>query len=626
MKTDSQKITGLVDLSDVQTSTHVRPAENCDKGRVHCALRKMLLVAGVFAMAGYIQVFAADAPGNPTNAAPSTPTLSGRMLPSGFQLEISGGTGSYTLQSSADLGFRDPQCVTNFEAGTNALSFVDCRAIQLPALYYRIVPNALGSITNQPPVSNQPPVIVTQPKSTNVVQGGKATFQAAATGTAPLHYQWYGPASTLIPGATTATLTLSNIQPSAAGSYHLFVTNAYGFAQSSNAVLTVLATTNQPPVSNQAPVIVTQPKNTNVVQGGNATFQAAGTGTAPLHYQWYGPASTLIPGATTATLTLSNIQPSAAGAYYLSITNAYGFAQSSNAVLTVLAATNQPPVSNQAPVIVTQPKSTNVVQGGNATFQAAATGTASLHYQWYGPASTLIPGATTATLTLSNIQPSAAGAYYLFVTNAYGFAQSSNAVLTVLATTNQPPVSNQAPAIITQPKNTNVVQGGNAMFQATATGTGPLHYQWYGPASALIPGATSSTLTLSNIQPSAAGSYYLFVTNAYGFAQSSNAVLTVLAATNQPPITYQAPVVVTQPKNTNVVQGSHARFQATATGTAPLHYQWYGPGSTLIPGAITATLTLSNVQPSATGSYFMFVTNQFGFAQSSNAVLTVTGP
>jgi len=37
------------------------------------------------------------------------------------------------------------------------------------------------------------------------------------------------------------------------------------------------------------------------------------------------------------------------------------------------------------------------------------------------------------------------------------------------------------------------------------------------------------------------------------------------------------------------------------------------------------TLTLSNVQPSNAGSYFVLVTNLFGFAQSSNAVLTVSG-
>src|SRR6185312_13181892 len=68
-----------------------------------------------------------------------------------------------------------------------------------------------------------------------------------------------------------------------------------------------------------------------------------------------------------------------------------------------------------------------------------------------------------------------------------------------------------------------------------------------------------------------------------------------------------------------------ASFTVTATGKVPLYYQWFGPGSSAVSGATASTLTLTNVQPAQAGTYFVQVTNAFGFAQSSNAALTVTG-
>src|SRR5271154_5978984 len=53
-----------------------------------------------------------------------------------------------------------------------------------------------------------------------------------------------------------------------------------------------------------------------------------------------------------------------------------------------------------------------------------------------------------------------------------------------------------APLNITQPGNQTVTVGQTATFNVTATGTGPLSYQWYVNGVA-IPGATSSTYTTS---------------------------------------------------------------------------------------------------------------------------------
>ena len=60
----------------------------------------------------------------------------------------------------------------------------------------------------------------------------------------------------------------------------------------------------------------------------------------------------------------------------------------------------------------------------------------------------------------------------------------------------------------------------------------------------------------------------------------------------------------------------------TAAGTPPLSYQWRLNGTNLA-GATGTSLTLSNVQPALAGNYTVRVTNAFGSAISSNAVLTV---
>src|SRR5207237_7598568 len=65
---------------------------------------------------------------------------------------------------------------------------------------------------------NVAPEITLQPQSQAVVQGGNVTFSVAATGRAPLSYQWRLN-GTDIAGATEPTLPLANVNSSRAGSY-----------------------------------------------------------------------------------------------------------------------------------------------------------------------------------------------------------------------------------------------------------------------------------------------------------------------------------------------------------------------------------------------------------------------
>jgi glucose/arabinose dehydrogenase len=86
----------------------------------------------------------------------------------------------------------------------------------------------------------------------------------------------------------------------------------------------------------------------------------------------------------------------------------------------------------------------------------------------------------------------------------------------------------------------------------------------------------------------------------------------------------QAPSIVSHPQNATAPVGGSATFTVSATGTAPLSFQWQRNG-TNIAGATGSSYTISNVQTVDNGAQFRaVVTNSLGSATSNAAVLTVT--
>jgi hypothetical protein len=85
------------------------------------------------------------------------------------------------------------------------------------------------------------PIITTNPASLTISAGNAATFSVAATGTAPLAYQWRFN-NTNILGAITNFYNLASAQFTNAGNYAVVITNFSGSVTSTPAVLTV--TTN----------------------------------------------------------------------------------------------------------------------------------------------------------------------------------------------------------------------------------------------------------------------------------------------------------------------------------------------------------------------------------------------
>ena len=86
--------------------------------------------------------------------------------------------------------------------------------------------------------ANMPPSITQQPQSQTVPPGGSVTFIVAASGTAPLSYQWQRDDGD-ITGATSTSFAIDPVALTDAGDYRCVVTNDYGTATSNEAVLTV---------------------------------------------------------------------------------------------------------------------------------------------------------------------------------------------------------------------------------------------------------------------------------------------------------------------------------------------------------------------------------------------------
>ena len=226
----------------------------------------------------------------------------------------------------------------------------------------------------------------------------------------------------------------------------------------------------------------------------------------------------------------------------------------------------------------------------------------------------------TATLTsaAANLPVGSYPALLMFTNQNDAFGQSRQVTLTVDA----------PPQITSQPASVAVRAGATAAFAVGTAANGSLSYQWQQDNGmyltnltdgANISGSKASLLTINNVSSANVGIYSVIVSNAAGMTASSNATLTILPF---------RPVIVAQPAGAAALPGQTIVLTVGAVGNQPLSYQWQKNGTNLtdagnLSGSSTGSLTFQNITAANAGTYSVIVSNSFGTAASSPAVLSV---
>lgn len=253
-----------------------------------------------------------------------------------------------------------------------------------------------------------------------------------------------------------------------------------------------------------------------------------------------------------------------------------------------------------APTIETQPQSVQLTEGQAATFTVVAKGTGPLAYQWRKGGVAIGGAVSSAYVTPVPAMSDDGAVYSVAVTNAYGSVISSDAKLTV-QTASTPPI------ITSEPQDTTVGAGGVAVFRVTATGAGPMFYQWR-RNGVLLPGATAD---LCVTPPAAAtdngATYSVTVWNALGSAVSRAAALTVLT-----------PLVEIQPATLSCFPGDVATFTAKVTHAADDRVTW-----TVSSGLVDALGHFT--APASPGTVTVTATSVADPTQKGTARVTVRG-
>jgi hypothetical protein len=402
-----------------------------------------------------------------------------------------------------------------------------------------------------------PPQIDAEPRTQTVMVGQAAVFTAYASGTKPLSYQWsFG--GTNIAGATTSSLVLTNVQLGQSGAYSVGVTNLYGSAVFSNLNLTVASAPPcaQPP----AGLVSWWPGNGDATdasggQNGIFTNPEFGSGEVGQSFKFDGsgnyirvPAAPSLDVGQAAGLTVEGwvapvdvTKPNPIFEWLPGASDTYGVHFYVGGASDLYA-----DVSGGGDHVIQT--GTGVLTNGGFQHVALTYDKAS------GTARLFLNGAMLAQTVVGTFTPQTSKDVYIgyrpnFVpfgpytfnglideVTLYSRALTSSEIQTISTAGVSGKCSvSLSPFLFTSPGNQTVTENQSATFSVNATGSAPLSYQWMFGSTA-IPGATNSTLMLTNVQMSQAGIYSVTVTNGYGTVTSSNATLVV----NFPPANVNA--------------------------------------------------------------------------------------
>lgn len=150
--------------------------------------------------------------------------------------------------------------------------------------------------------------------NTNIIVSASdvVTLSPTVFATEPFHCQWYFKGEA-ISKATSASLTITNIQAINAGLYSIDVTNNYGYQMKEISVQ----------VAPTAPILTKNPISQSAHENTTLVLESAFKGTEPIQYQWFLNGVSL-DAMTNAACIINGIQPHNYGNYWVIASNSKG--------------------------------------------------------------------------------------------------------------------------------------------------------------------------------------------------------------------------------------------------------------------------------------------------------------
>jgi hypothetical protein len=479
-------------------------------------------------------------------------------------------------------------------------------------------------------VGSNLPVIAAQPESETNYPGTVATFRIAVNSCSSPRYQWRFNGTPLtnsahISGAASSELSITNVQFSDAGNYSVVVSNAFGFAVSLNALLTVTTNHIAPTTSlalawgdggsgqlddgttnnSSIPVAVSAlPGRRRIisVDGGMRHSLALAHDGTLWAWGWNGLGqmgngtltNSNLPGFVTALPDGQKAVPIAAGdAHSLALADdgtVWAWGYGGYGQLGTFSNGSSIPVAETA-----LPGAGKAVGIGAGIFHSLALADDGMLWVW-GDGGTLGNGTLTNSSTPVAVigLPTDKRVLAIGTGGWHSFALFGN--------TNLPPVA--------RCKNITVAVGAGCSAAAFIKDCS------YDPDA-----GDSITITQTPVGPYPVGqtAVTLTVTASYGATNSCTAVVSV----NDIP-----PVVATQPQGQTNYLGTVATFKVAVNSCSLPSYQWRFNGMPLtnsahIGGAASSELSITNVQFPDAGDYSVLVSSAAGAVASSNAFLLV---
>lgn len=262
----------------------------------------------------------------------------------------------------------------------------------------------------------------------------------------------------------------------------------------------------------------------------------------------------------------------------------------SNGRLNIARALEHSLIAVGPPRFIQHPVAQSVVLSNQLVLDASAYGQHPRTVQWFRDGESL-PGATNLSLAMERVGLTAAGDYWLTVSNLHGVATSQVATVTI-----------EPLRIVSELAPKSVRSGSAARFDAKVEGPKPIRFQWHFDGTPLV-GATNATLKLKKALLANEGEYSYVASNAFGAVTSAPAFLTVLVK----------PVITIPPLSQSVVAGGTLSLSVGFSGNPePFSVQWQKGSTTFASNVVTggeSFFTLPNVRAEHAGAWRVTVRN-----------------